>query len=522
MPDQNRPPQRETRLTRIAERIFQFLADRFPVCMASDEFHYFPQALSNGKRRFGWDDFSPEGLGDAAARLKGWGAELTQAAEGAAPSFPKVDRAMLLQVLSTLREQLTLVKVHETQPTYYLTIVGIGLAEALAAEPRTLQARLETLPAFLYQAQSNLRQIPRLFRDLGIDMLAKQREWVVRTLPMPKSLQAAAEDAFDRLHQHLKQVRVQEEFRPPQTLYARIAMHHMGCLRAPEEIARELEREIAETRDLLVHEAAAMAPCRPWQQVVQQLPLPAEGILDAYRGVIAELAKHCTAHGLTTADLVQDCPVTVEPIPDYMRPVRSNAAFSMPPGHPPRGGIFFIQAAGEGDRLPADYRLLAAHETLPGHHLLDTCRWRQSSPIRRQVEFPIFYEGWASFAEELLFETGFFGGPADRLLMAKRRFWRAMRGQADFNLHMRRRSLDETAAALAAEGLPPRRARAMVRRYALKPGYQLAYTLGRRRFRRLYEAYGRKSGGAAGFARQVLAQGEIGFDHLAQVLRQGG
>jgi uncharacterized protein (DUF885 family) len=166
--------------------------------------------------------------------------------------------------------------------------------------------------------------------------------------------------------------------------------------------------------------------------------------------------------------------------------------------------------------------LLSAHETLPGHHLLDTCRWRQANPIRRHIEFPIFYEGWASFAEELLFETGFFAGPSDRLLMAKRRFWRAMRGQADYNMHMRRQSLEDTADTLIAQGMAPARAMAMVRRYALKPGYQLAYTIGRRRFRRLFDTYHRGDGRAAEFARRVLAQGEIGFDHLERILGQGG
>jgi uncharacterized protein (DUF885 family) len=108
------------------------------------------------------------------------------------------------------------------------------------------------------------------------------------------------------------------------------------------------------------------------------------------------------------------------------------------------------------------------------------------------------------------------------MLMAKRRFWRAMRGRVDFDIHMGRRTLDEAVAFLIAEGMAPRRATAMVRRYCLKPGYQLAYTMGRRRFSHLYDnlhARGKKSGGVRP---PVLAQGEIGFLSLEQVLRQGG
>ena len=62
----------------------------------------------------------------------------------------------------------------------------------------------------------------------------------------------------------------------------------------------------------------------------------------------------------------------------------------------------------------------------------------------------------------------------------------------------------------------------MVRQYSLKPGYQLAYTMGRRRFRHLYNDSCRKGAYPVAFARRVLAEGEIGFDHLAQILQQGG
>jgi len=107
------------------------------------------------------------------------------------------------------------------------------------------------------------------------------------------------------------------------------------------------------------------------------------------------------------------------------------------------------------------------------------------------------------------------------MLMAKRRFWGASRGRVDFDIHMRRRTIDEAAAFLTSQGIGFRRAKAMVHRYCLKPGYQLAYTIGRRYFRRLYETFWLRETNPVTFARRVLAQGEIGFNHLAQVLWQG-
>jgi hypothetical protein len=49
----------------------------------------------------------------------------------------------------------------------------------------------------------------------------------------------------------------------------------------------------------------------------------------------------------------------------------------------------------------------------------------------------------------------------------------------------------------------------------------LAYAIGRRRFRRLYDGVADSQRPAA-FARSVLAQGEIGFDQLETILMQGG
>jgi len=523
MPDQDLHNKGDGKPVLDAGDLFDSLATQFPVCMASDEFHFFPQAKARKFDWSRWDDFSTESLANAIRQLTRWDRKLGQFLSPPLSSAQTIDADMLRRVIQTLRDQLGLVRVTETQPTFYLTIVGIGLAEAFEAGSQALKARLKHLPAFLDQAVRNLNRVPRLFRDLGIDMLAKQQKWL-DSLSLPEARRIPVKDAFDRLGMHLRKTDAGEDFLPPVELYERIAAHHMGCFLGPKEIARELELEIAETRSILTQSAASIAPGRQWQAVVDGLPrpqMPPGGAREIYRNAISDLARHCSAQGLIATDLMRECPVTVEGIPDYMRPVRSNAAFSMPPVHPPRGGTFFILETGGGARIPADYRLLTAHETFPGHHLLDTYRWRQKRPIRRHIEFPLFYEGWASFSEELMFETGFFSTPVDRMLMAKRRFWRAIRGQIDFDIHMRRRTLEDAAALLTSQGIGPRRSKAMIQRYCLKPGYQLAYTIGRRRFRRLYDAFCLKAANPVAFARRVLAQGEIGFNYLEQVLGQG-
>ena len=505
----------------LAKEIFETLATCFPVCMSSDEFHYFPQYQCDPFDWARWDDFSTSTLTDLQARMASWEKVLAREAAGPLVSERAVEAKMLARIVETLHEQFTMVRFQEMQPTFYLTIVGIGLAEAVEAGPGCLAKRVQTLPGFLRQAARNLTRIPPLFRDLGLDMLPKQRQWIA-SLALSAADRSAIEAAYAHLEAILRQAVEPVDAWLPASVYERIAGNHMGCHLTPEAIAVELDQEIEETRGLLVQSARSMAPGSDWQTVVENLATPqppSGGAHRMYDAIISELAEHCAQQKMVEPQFLQTCPVAVAPIPAYMRPVRSNAAYSMPPGHPPRSGTFYILLSDGNNALPVDYRLLAAHETYPGHHVLDAWRWRHPRPVRRHIEFPIFYEGWASFAEELLFDTGFFSGPADRMVMAKRRFWRAMRGKADLDMHTGRCTADEAAARLAADGIPPLRAQAMVKRYRLKPGYQLAYTVGRRHFRSMYDAWRHKGGRPADFACQVLAQGEIGLDDLEQILQ---
>ena len=513
-----------SRINDLANAIFNRLARQFPVCMGSDEFHFFPQIAAPETSACQWDDFSPEALQTLYTEMAAWQRHMEDLSTRSLSREDRVDLDTLRTILQTLREQLVDVGWHRTQPTWYLTIMGIGLAETAGDKPDCLAARLQALPRFLNQAKGNLNRIPDLFRELGCDMVQGLLPWL-QTLPADPRMRNRAADALDDFRQAIENAPRADDCLIDRDLSERMARHHMGCRQATDDLACELEDEIRETTSLLNDISRGMGTAATWQDTLAALPpvpLPPEGIGALYQTTIADLANHCTTHGLIVPTFLNRCPVTVTPIPDYMLPVRSNAAYSMPAGYPPSGGTFYIMPMQSRPAVPSDYRLLTAHETFPGHHLLDSRRWEQVRPVRRHVEFPLFYEGWASFSEELLFDTGYFHRPTDHLLMAKRRFWRAMRGRVDLEIHTRRRSMDQAVSLLVEHGLPVRQATAMVDRYTLKPGYQLAYTMGRRQFRRLYEQFGQTPSSPAAFARTVLAQGEIGLHHLAAALRQSG
>lgn len=499
--------------------IYEALAAQFPVCLSSDEFHFFPQYRSDKIPWSRWDDFSNEAVRLYLATSAQWRRRLEKLRPPPS-SETGVDVDLLTRVLATLEEQLRLVRPQETQPTFYLTIISIGLAEAMEHSYEALKQRINNLPAFVAMAMANLEQVPEVYRALGLEMIPKLLAWMA-LLPLTDPEQRLLHESLGNLQEHLQQLRCEVDYLLQDDIYARVAAQHIGCQMGLEEIGWHLEQEIESCEHQLAQAASRIAPGKSWQAVFNDLPAPEAGGNDAaalYQGGIRQLRGHILENGFVEPEVLRHCDVEIKIIPDHMTPIRANAAYSMPPGHPPAGGVFHILPLNR-QSLPRDMMLLAAHETYPGHHLLDTIRWRLESPLRRCLEFPLFYEGWASFSEEILFDTEFFSGPVDRLLMAKRRLWRAHRGRADFRIHTGKSSLEQAAQELEGVGLVTGgQATAMVRRYALKPGYQLSYTMGRKQFRQLYTAFLGRGKTPARFVSAVLSHGEIGFDHLAEKL----
>ena len=164
--------------------------------------------------------------------------------------------------------------------------------------------------------------------------------------------------------------------------------------------------------------------------------------------------------------------------------------------------------------------MLASHETYPGHHLLDTSRFSHVRSCRRSIEQPLFYEGWACFAEELMKLTGYFPLHTDHLLLAKRRLWRAVRGKVDMGLQTGRMDIKTAAMYLHKTGISMERAMSTARKYSLNPGYQLCYSIGLHKFLMLYERYGKNN--LHFFLHTILNQGEINFLDLEMLLKHEG
>ena len=512
-----------TSLEAIAGRVYSMIASAFPVCAFSDEFYFFPQVVQKDKDWKAWDDFSAQRIAAVADSLRGYERDFSERVEVDLLDDDQVDAELLLQVLRTLREQLTEVEAHRSQPTFHLTVLAAGLAEALvSSEPKAWTARVAGVPAFLQRAVGCLRQVPELFQALGVEMLHDLQVWIVR-------LQAAGFDtgkipsALLGFRDAMQRAKVVESYLLPGEVLERLIGDHIGCEMSIDSIGPLLQDELDMMEDVLAQQAAHLAPGRTWVEAEQAIPfVEAAGhhLLAVYRREIEIMETHCRRQGLAPVAASAGNTLEIKLVPDYLVAIRASDAYAATPGHPPRGGVFFVMEQGwtrngrPGRSL--EYRMTAAHEAWPGHHLLDSCRWNLDRPLRRPVESPLFYEGWACLAEELMARTGYFDGPWDRFLLAKRRAERAARGLVDLGLQSGRMTTMQAQALLLRVGYRPEVARSVVPKYLLRPGYQVCYTLGLKQGLDLLDRFGDHDVGL--FARTLLSQGEIGFSRLEKRL----
>ena len=130
--------------------------------------------------------------------------------------------------------------------------------------------------------------------------------------------------------------------------------------------------------------------------------------------------------------------------------------------------------------------------------------------MRRQIESPLYYEGWAYYAESLLTEIGYVQNPMEYLVDYKRRLWRSARCQIDVGLHADFITITDAVELLTTAGFSPEEAQRQIYRFQLNPGYQLCYSLGRYEIMRLKKAYENQMGSEQ-FHAFLLEGGELPF-----------
>jgi hypothetical protein len=528
--------------TELALHYFDYLAKCFPVMCASDEFHFLPRAETASQYYDQLDNLDADVIRECLFNLREFQDKFDLLASHENDFEKFTDLELLKANAAGILTELEMKQSWRNNPLLYLKIAFIGLDHALtkpASSPaeRTERAlaRLGAIPRLLQQAIDNIDSVPKTYHQAALAMLSDCKRYLTeisKSFPkascghLTEGLQKAwsALDAFGKSLRTLFPVPDQQFVVP--ALEATLKDHFLSVRSLPE-VFRIAVEEWRENLEQLKKLQANMDPGKSWRELYHAYcpsNIEKTDTISLYQHEIERLACFFREHGFRKLDLTTSLELCETPT--YLRSVRSSAsfsaAFSTDVGEK---DLFYIttrlpQQRGKeaGDllkkRLHREYKFLAAHETFPGHHLLDCVRRRLENPVRRQIESPLFYEGWAYYAESLLTEYGYVDSPIEYLVDCKRRLWRAARCQIDVGLTIGILAREDAIRLLTTAGFTSEEANSQVDRFRLNPGYQLCYSLGRYEIMKLRETYGIRMGRDQ-FHRQLLDGGELPF-HLIE------
>ncbi len=461
---------------------------------ASDEFYFFPRSLESVKY---WDclellekDKIDQGLLEVKEYLK----DLDKLKWDDLDLEEKIDLELLRQSMLTFLREYGQVKIWQKDPCLYLKIALIGLDQALSADKWKERAlsRLKKIPELLRQGEQNLTDVSKLHREAAWEMLAGAIDFLATTKKVfnyPDELETAnliALESLEKFRDFLKSIFATDVFARGTEVLTRILADTYGCDRSLDEVYEIARQEYQKVLEQIKKLSLKINKNKSWQEVISDYRLevgsPAD-LIELYNREVVSLKGFIEKKNLLALPNGQKIKVTKSPI--YLEPLRSSASYSSPPtDNPGTQCVFYIKMsemdlAQSNDNPHKEYLFMTAHETYPGHHLLDMFRKAQSNPIRRQIESPLFYEGWACYGEQLIDEAGYSEDPYQKLICRKRQLWRSLRAILDIELHTGKLGLAGAQEKLTTLGLSPERAYQQVRNYALTYGYQLCYTIGK-------------------------------------------
>lgn len=524
----------------IAQEYFDYLGKHLPQQCISDEFYFLPRAENAMQYMEVLDDLHPVKIKEHIHHVKTLFHKIPS--EEMEILEEEIDRSLLSQSMRSFIREFDNAKVWEKDPTLYVKIPLFAVDNILSKEgvPKDqiktdLLSLFNRLPAFLSLAVKNIRFPSSVALEVAEGMTLDAIRFFRKDVPAFISLNIGEDKAlnakltkalegWDRFRKKIHESPRREFYPVGEEGLADIFHISLGYSRSLDEILERARSMFSETHKKLKVLALRIAKDKTWKQLIdeQSSPHSSQGdVLQLYRSEVRGLRRFFSSRNIISFPPGEE--VLVLPTPSYLLSLRATASYRAPMTGDSGGvGKFFI-TPGLEDLGPVMTHspYLAAHETYPGHHILDHIRVHDSNPIRRQIESPLFYEGWACYGEQLLDEMGYVRNPRRELIGLKRQLWRSLRAILDIRIQTGRITPDRAAEEIEAIGFSSNRARRQVRRFCLTPGYQSCYAIGLHEILRLREKFAPGLGINA-FHDILLSGGQIPFHLVEKRLEKGG
>jgi Bacterial protein of unknown function (DUF885) len=514
----------------VSDAYFRYLGTHLPYQCASDEFYFMPRSEAAVKHLGEIDNLEPDRISGHLNQVRALLNSMPE--DECAELETEIDRIAVRQSMERFLWQFEEVQVWKADPTLYTKLPLLAVDELISrtdapAEEIRLQlhALLKQIPSFLEQGLANLENVSGMALVVAHEMACDCLNFFEQDFPVFLSEAFPGDQDLIRVtHEVCKSwkrfgtdltardsglsFRVGEDGMPD------IFSIGVNTRQSPDEALALAEEAFITQQEEMAERARRIDPTQPWQNVVLEQPSienAEAGILELYRKEVERLRNLFKSEDLI--GFPAEDHVEVLPTPSYLQSIRATASYRAPlTGRNRERGVFQItQGEGESRLISAHCSYLSAHETYPGHHVLDAVRLTHKNPIRRQLEAPLFYEGWSCYGETLLDELGYITDPRQKLVQLQRQLWRDLRAVLDVKLQTGRISMEQAANEIERLGFPPEVARRQVRRFTLTPGYQSCYFLGMREIVRLRDRFV-PCLGLRGFHDALLSSGQIAFD----------
>jgi hypothetical protein len=525
---ENRDTQKRS-IQSIAKDYFSYLGKHLPQQCASDEFYFFPRSEAARSYLNLLDVPDPDRIQGHVQTIR---TLLGEVRTGEMDSLEdEIDGQLLRQNMKGLIREWEDTNVWQKDPTLYVKIPLFAVARVLMEKDRTpehlkedLLALFVQVPSFLALAAKNIDSPSEVSLKVALSMTQDAihfheqdiRAFIGEKLEaddelMTKSWEVC--EAWENYGEALKHISPSPGFAVGRDLLEEILSVSFGYDKSPAEILKMAQFAHEETQEklrVLGRKISSQEGTVTPAESKSDLTSPG-GVVQLYRRQVEDLRRFFYKEAFFP--LPGDEKVTVLETPGYLRSLRATASYCAPlTGDPGGSGIFYITPGiSNPEMIIGHCPYLSAHETYPGHHLLDYFRIHHPNPVRRQIESPLFYEGWACYGEQLLDEMGYIQDPRKQVVGLKRQLWRDLRAQLDIRLQTGQIDFDRAIEEIESLGYSRQRAQRQVRRFSLTPGYQLCYFVGMHEIMTLRKQVETRTG-TKGFHESLLRGGEIPFD----------
>lgn len=477
-------------------------------------------AFYNGRAEYAGvlPDWSEAGLKAEIARLHEWKAKAEAMDPATLDDAQKFERDYLIAVIDgTLFWRETADWPHKN-PTWYGLDPGVYLDREYADLPKRIadySKWASNIPAAAEQIKANLKgPMPKAYLDMALHTFKPTAEFLKADVPKVfadvkdetlqaefKKQNAAAVAAFMDLDKHFTSLRKTQldDFAMGADLFARMLYANERVDAPLEELERIGREDLKRNQDAMAKECAVYAPGKTIKECVaiEESHKPEGGDFVAYaRKQLVDLRKFVIDHDVVSVPgeelaMVKQSPpynaqngAYIDPSPPFAKnlPAFYNIAAPDPTWSKQK----------QLDYIPGKANLLftSVHEVWPGHFLQFLHSNRAESMFGKVYVGYAFAEGWAHYAEEMMWDEGLGNGdPETHIGQLYNATLRNVRFLSAIGMHTKGMTLAESKKMFMEEGYQAEgTAEQQAARGAYDPAY-LNYTMGKLMIRKLRDDY---------------------------------